>query len=269
MTPQDATDERAALAAVLLNGLPPQMRAILARYQALLLSWLADQESLSPEELLALAVLDDLAAVFLRAGLTQYFDTVFADTVRRVVPLVRAELAGQGLEASLDIGALTVFVDGRAAAVAAKIAGTAAEAVLDAWAQSTFVGKPLIRATQEAVEAVSDRTIAVARAEITAAFTAIDRLATAQAGIKAGAAFLYIHPRDSVTRASCGVIAGKVYTQEEIAAMDNGQLPDVLLTCGGYNCRGHWSPYLLPVRPPNERGDRGDVAGFNAAARRR
>jgi hypothetical protein len=52
--------------------------------------------------------------------------------------------------------------------------------------------------------------------------------------------FLYAHPIDEKTRDFCLRHAGKVYTREEIDQLDNGQISNVFLTGGGYNCRGHW-----------------------------
>jgi hypothetical protein len=50
-------------------------------------------------------------------------------------------------------------------------------------------------------------------------------------------AFLYVGPDDEKTRDFCAERVDKVFSREEIEAMDNGQLPDVMLTAGGYNCR--------------------------------
>lgn len=51
--------------------------------------------------------------------------------------------------------------------------------------------------------------------------------------------FRYSGPLDVKTREFCDalLIEGKSYTREEIDGMDNGQLPNVFVTCGGYNCR--------------------------------
>jgi hypothetical protein len=43
---------------------------------------------------------------------------------------------------------------------------------------------------------------------------------------------------------------GKVWTRAEINELDNGMLPNVFVTCGGFNCRHQW-------RPTN--ADHGDV----------
>ena len=49
--------------------------------------------------------------------------------------------------------------------------------------------------------------------------------------------FQYVGPDDKATREFCAELIGQVLTREEIEELDNGQLPDVMLTGGGYNCR--------------------------------
>lgn len=50
-------------------------------------------------------------------------------------------------------------------------------------------------------------------------------------------AFLYVGPDDIKTRDFCAERVDRVYSREAIEAMDNGQLPNAMLTAGGYNCR--------------------------------
>jgi hypothetical protein len=52
--------------------------------------------------------------------------------------------------------------------------------------------------------------------------------------------FVYVGPADSAMREFCRKHIGKVYPRESIDEMDNGQLPNVLLTGGGYQCRHTW-----------------------------
>lgn len=52
--------------------------------------------------------------------------------------------------------------------------------------------------------------------------------------------FVYVGPFDSVIRPFCERHIGKVYDRKTIDAMDNGQLPNVFITGGGYNCRHTW-----------------------------
>jgi hypothetical protein len=54
---------------------------------------------------------------------------------------------------------------------------------------------------------------------------------------KDGDLYAYIGPADVKLRPFCRARVGKVYNKAEIDAMDNGQLPNVFLTGGGFNCR--------------------------------
>lgn len=49
--------------------------------------------------------------------------------------------------------------------------------------------------------------------------------------------FYYAGPIDLKTRPFCRERVGKVFTREQLETADNGQLPNPLLTGGGYNCR--------------------------------
>jgi hypothetical protein len=52
--------------------------------------------------------------------------------------------------------------------------------------------------------------------------------------------FVYVGAADSRMREFCRQRVGKVFDREQIDAMDNGQLPNVFLSGGGYNCRHTW-----------------------------
>jgi hypothetical protein len=73
--------------------------------------------------------------------------------------------------------------------------------------------------------------------------------------------FYYVGPNDDKTREFCQARVGKVFTRAEIEQMDNGQLPDVMLTGGGYNCRHQFkrvSPLdqeLIDLRKAQEAGE--------------
>jgi hypothetical protein len=49
--------------------------------------------------------------------------------------------------------------------------------------------------------------------------------------------FYYAGPLDTKTRPFCRERVGKVFTREQLETADNGQLPNPLLTGGGFNCR--------------------------------
>lgn len=61
-----------------------------------------------------------------------------------------------------------------------------------------------------------------------------------QAGDDPDAVFAYMGPADKKTREFCRQHVGKVYTRTEIETLDNGQIDNVFLTGGGYNCRHQW-----------------------------
>jgi hypothetical protein len=61
-----------------------------------------------------------------------------------------------------------------------------------------------------------------------------------QAGDNPETAFAYMGPVDEKTRDFCLDYAGRVMTRAEIDDLDNGQLSNVFLTGGGYNCRHVW-----------------------------
>jgi hypothetical protein len=52
--------------------------------------------------------------------------------------------------------------------------------------------------------------------------------------------YIYLGPVDGLIRPFCMARVGNVYTKEEILDMDNGQIDNVLMTGGGYNCRHKW-----------------------------
>lgn len=54
--------------------------------------------------------------------------------------------------------------------------------------------------------------------------------------------YRYSGPDDKLTRPFCRhmLAVDKAYTRDQIEKMDNGQLPNVFLTCGGWNCRHQW-----------------------------
>jgi hypothetical protein len=60
----------------------------------------------------------------------------------------------------------------------------------------------------------------------------------------------YLGPYDKLTRPFCRKLldADDEYTRGEVEAMDNGQLPNPLLTGGGYNCRHTWGVVRLRAR---------------------
>lgn len=61
--------------------------------------------------------------------------------------------------------------------------------------------------------------------------------------------YRYSGPLDSRNRPFCRQLenADKAYSRADIAGMNNGMLPNVFLSCGGWNCRHVW---ILDTRKP-------------------
>jgi len=55
------------------------------------------------------------------------------------------------------------------------------------------------------------------------------------------ATYLYTGPVDGLMRPFCRDLVGQVLTRQAIQLLDNGQLGNVYLTGGGYNCRHLWT----------------------------
>ncbi len=72
--------------------------------------------------------------------------------------------------------------------------------------------------------------------------------------------FVFVGPVDSRMRPFCELWVGKVRTRDAIGKLDNEQLPDVLVSGGGYNCRHQWK--RVSVLDDELR----DIAGTNMRA---
>lgn len=86
-----------------------------------------------------------------------------------------------------------------------------------------------------------ERKLAGARTLATTALAQFNNEITFSAADQTGTTkFLYSGPDGPTTRPFCKRHVGKVYTIEEIEAMDNGQGLSVRSSLGGYNCRHFW-----------------------------
>ena len=82
-----------------------------------------------------------------------------------------------------------------------------------------------------------------ARTMVETELKAAQRLLAVNAGRDNGFdRFGYLGPNDPFTRPFCDHMVGWFYTLDMLEACDNDQLPDVVLTLGGYNCRHSLAP---------------------------
>ncbi len=190
----------------------------------------------------AIAVRDDIRALLRVAG----YDTLVAAAMDK--PLDR--LAAQVLESSAiaqasnvrTVGAakaVQAFKDGRLAqlvGVGNDVADTLWRTVLD----GVLGARPAFDLLTD-LEDVLDTSRAGARTVYDTAVSTfsrqVDQLDTTG---EPDELFLYAGPADLKTRPFCRERVGRVFTRADIDKMDNGQLPNVMLTGGGYNCRHSW-----------------------------
>jgi hypothetical protein len=115
---------------------------------------------------------------------------------------------------------------------------------LETWrtlARGIFTGRPLADLLDDLAATLGEQ-VAVARTVYDTSVSIFSRqLEAMKATGEPDELFAYIGPNDDKTREFCEERVGKVYTRAEIDDMDNGQLDDVFLTGGGYNCRHVWS----------------------------
>lgn len=80
----------------------------------------------------------------------------------------------------------------------------------------------------------------------------------------------YQGPVDGITRPFCQKLVGKAFSFEQVLALDNGQIPDVASSCGGWACRHRWvivgKDWLKDF--DLKRGKDADVEKANAAAKK-
>jgi hypothetical protein len=96
---------------------------------------------------------------------------------------------------------------------------------------------------EKVLEDAGDAPIHHLRTEMNTALMAYGRIVNMEKAEKAGfEKFIYIGPDDDITRPFCGEHLDKIYTADEIAALDNGQGLPVEIYGGGYNCRHQWRP---------------------------
>jgi len=89
-------------------------------------------------------------------------------------------------------------------------------------------------------------------------------------GLAKGAVkFEYAGPDDSLTRPFCDDMLDQSkadpLTRAEIDDLDNGQIPGVFVTCGGFNCRHQWIlSFADEKRDADDRSTKANLAGDDA-----
>lgn len=181
---------------------------------------------------------------------------------------IRTELAHAGYDTLITVTASSVLADRIASQVLATSTGKAASELvavqpriaalqelmrLDWLGEGDSIARTLWKATVRAAIAGTSpsrlaqaiapqvgRSVRQARSLVDTSLSIYSRQVEATQSTGKGDAYLYAGPADSAVRPFCLQHLGKVYTRAAIDKMDNGQLPAVFLTAGGFNCRHRW-----------------------------
>lgn len=204
---------------------------------------------------------DDLIDVALSSGLDASLRAIAATSpaYQRAVAFTSAGRAGAfqaTLRALVDVGRQDLLQQGALlsqqlwrASARGYLAAQPPHVILDELARilqrSQAQAATLYDTAISTIQRVTVQTIVPIRVEVVGP-DAPERPPLATAGdvvpVPDGQVYLYAGPADALVRPFCRQHLGKVYTRAEIDALDNGQLGNVFLTAGGYNCRHLWMP---------------------------
>lgn len=176
-----------------------------------------------------------------RAGYSALAETSTTTALDRVVTQVLSLREAANLAAFTSRDATRILALKALATQDVLEQGTAvSQALWRTLAQGLFSGRPLAELLEDLEDALE-----IEQAEARTLYdTLINIFARQVEALKTSeepeTPYAYLGPLDEKTRPFCEERVGRVFTREEIDAMDNGQLPNVFLTGGGYNCRHSW-----------------------------
>lgn len=273
-----AVDSRQAVINAFSRQVSAQLPEIIGNLLDLIEEYLRNGgEAMSLGELSSVAAFNDLLEMIDASGL----GALSEDMRRKLLDLSEGVSDGLRLgglktgQLTFDASALEALIDYKVRSVVETIAAPMAREFQDAWAASTFTGKPIREAMAEAAALITDKTPKQAETIVGTAFNAIDRSVTAGTvdATDDDIVYLYVGPSasdgDKITRPTCKHIVNKYFTRAQIAQLENGQIPDVFLHGGGWNCRHSWQPLSLAVAIEMglDAGTAADIEAFNAAGR--
>lgn len=170
----------------------------------------------------------------LREAVDAPLDRLAAEVLRtnRIAGLAAAE-SRYGVEA------LAAFKDLRLAHLL-DLAEDTASAVWRAVLDGVIGARPVDDLLDDLADVLDGSRTAAQRTYDTAVSTYAQHVALLGTSGEPDEVFVYVGPVDSVARPFCRQRVGRAYTRAEIDDMDNQQLPNVLVSRGGYNCRHVW-----------------------------
>lgn len=190
----------------------------------------------------ALAMRDQLRAILRQAGYDRLIAAATSAGAEAFIQQAISEVTREAATALLPNAGPMLDALRRIAAV--DLLGQGDEAAIALWrALSTrlLTAQPIDEILAGLADAL-DKSEAQIRSLFDTLMTMYGRQVEAQATEDLGQAqpFLFVGPVDDVTREWCLNRVGRVFTRAAIDTMDNGQIPNVFLSGGGWNCRHSW-----------------------------
>lgn len=247
-----------------------ELSSLLDRFAELVKQY-AKGKRFSTAQVAAISTSEELLRLLDKAGLSNLANNV----ARRFAPVARsakAALRVAGVSSSLDLTVLNRLITARSTAVIEKTASPVIAAVKAAWIDSVFLGTPIPDAIETAILSTKQAAQGAARTEFGTMLNSIDQAASLAGAAETGGEvyYLYIGPVDQRTRPTCRIASDKAWTAQQIAKLDNGQIANVLLNRGGWNCRHHWQPASksLVASLSIPLATAADIRDYNGAAER-
>lgn len=188
----------------------------------------------------AMALRQDLRALLERTGLPTLSAAAIDAPLDRLANAVlkgQAALGESSILSAFDLEALAAFKEVRLA----ELLSTLGDGLVEGLWRVIVDGVLGVRPVEELLKDIQDLVDGSAAQARTIYDTAVSTYSRMVDQIRSTGApdelFLYAGPADAKTRPFCLQRVGKVYARSEIERMDNHQLPDPMLSAGGYNCR--------------------------------
>lgn len=186
---------------------------------------------------------DELINYILEGGMGEVVDG-FLDATNTVYDLTLKQLSLEGL----DLDPATLALDRER--LNSQLVGAVFDDVilpdLSQRIRSTLTAIDADVSISQTADLLFQRFQAAEGRALTEARTAVSqwgRSLTAQAADEAGLDhFLYVGPRDGITRGFCEELVDLVVTSKQMRKLNNGQGLSVKTSGGGYNCRHSWAP---------------------------
>ena len=226
------TDDFARELGIVLDLLKTRIRFLVRRLQSQNGRVIATQNNLA----LALRLRSDLLAALEQAGYSQLALAAVDEPLDRLALSVLGGAADRVALGAYDVDALAAMKEIRLA----QLLQVGEDIAVQLW-RVTLDGvlgtRPVLDLVDDIADALDIRVRQARTLYDTMTSTFSRQVGQIGTTGEPDEAFLYVGPDDDKTREFCKERVDQVFSRKAIEEMDNGQMPNPMLTGGGYNCR--------------------------------